>query len=96
MQVEADGSRSSCPPDMTQNGGKRSLNPRSGGRLQLVTNLSSCCFSRSVKPSTTSQNILMDSWSSLYFPATVITDTVMHLLKVSPSPKSKILYIILV
>ena len=69
MQVAADGRRSSCPPDITQNGGNKSLNPRRGGRLQLVTNFKSCCFSSSEKPSTTFQNMWMFSWSSLYSPA---------------------------
>lgn len=69
MQVEADGRRSSFPPDITQNGGYRSLNPSRGGRLQLVTNFKSCCFSSSVKLSTTFQNMWILSWSSLYSPA---------------------------
>ena len=68
MHVEAEGSRTSPMPGEMWNGGWSSLNPSNGGRLQLVTNLSNCCFCCSVKEEMTSQNILILGWSSLYSP----------------------------
>lgn len=44
------------------------LNPRSGGLEQLVTNRNSLRFSSSVKLSTTSQKILMTGWVAEYPP----------------------------
>lgn len=40
------------------------LNPKRGGREQLVTNLSSLRFSSSVKPSTTRQKARITGWSA--------------------------------
>ena len=71
MHVEAEGNRTSPCPGEIWNCGWSSLKPSNGGRLQLVTNLSSCCFCLSVNEEMTSQNILMQGWSSLYSPVDV-------------------------
>ena len=47
---------------------ERTLNPRSGGREQLVANLSSCRFCLSVKLSTTFQNMTITGCSGPYPP----------------------------
>ena len=65
MQVLAEGSLSSFPPDITQNGGWSSLKPSKGGRLQLVTNFSNCRFCCSDNPSTICQNICTHGCSAL-------------------------------
>ena len=68
MHVEAEGRWLSPTPGEIMKGGWSSLNPRSGGRLQAVTNFSNWHFCWSENEFTTPQNIEMEGWSSLYSP----------------------------